>query len=74
MSRTYKKPYIKGSIRSIFTKQSIRNSNYALKYFTRKNYRTKIRELINNIKKDINNFDNIIFNKYKRFSNPWNWF
>lgn len=74
MSRTYKKSYIPYSIKSIFTKNSIRNSNYSLKYFTRRNYRTKIREHINNIKKDISNFDNIIFNNYKRFSNPWDWF
>ena len=74
MSRTYRKPYTTHSIKSIYTKSSVRNSSYSLKYFTRRNYRTKIRELINNIKKDISNFDNIIFNNYKRFSNPWNWF
>ena len=55
-------------------KNNIRNINYSLKYFTRRNYRTKIREYINSIKKDINNFDNIVFDNYKRFSNPWNWF
>lgn len=70
MSRTYRKPYITHSIKSILTKNNIHNINYSLKYFTRRNYRTKIREYINSIKKDINNFDNIIFNNYKRFSNP----
>ena len=74
MSRTYRKPYIAYSIKSILTKNSVHNSNYSLKYFTCRNYRTKIRELINNIKKDISNFDNIVFNNYKRFSNPWDWF
>ena len=74
MSRTYKKPYIPHSIKSIFTKNSIRNSNYSLKYFTRRNYRTKIRKYINSIKKDINNFDDIVFNNYKKFSNPLKWF
>lgn len=74
MSKTYRKPYLTNTVKSIYTKSSVRNNSYSLKYFTRRNYRTKIRELINNIKKDINNFDNIIFNNYKRFSNPWDWF
>ena len=74
MSRTYRKPYITHSIKSIYCKNSVRRSSYTLKYFTHRNYRTKIREYINNIKKDINNFDNIVFNNYKRFSNPWGWF
>ena len=74
MSRTYRKPYITHSIKSIYYKNSVRRSSYTLKYFTRKNYRTKIKEQIINIKKDINNFDNIVFNNYKRFSNPWDWF
>ena len=74
MSRTYRKPYTAHSIKSIFTKSCVHNSIYSLKYFTRRNYRAKIREYINSIKKDINNFDNIVFDNYKRFSNPWDWF
>ena len=74
MSRTYRRPYLSNIVKNIYCKNSVRRNSYALKYFTRKNYRTKIREQIINIKKDINNFDNIIFNNYKRFSNPWYWF
>ena len=50
MSRTHRRSYLSNIVKSIYCKNSVRRSSYALKYFTRKNYRTKIREQIINIK------------------------
>ena len=76
MSRTIKHPYehCKYIMKRYYSKNSVRNSSNALKYFTRRNNRVRTKVILRKIITNPNIIDTVIFNPYYKQEESWNWF